>query len=100
MRVRNSLIARAVVVDPRAGPPPLLVRVPMLRTLLFAGAAFRKMMTVSRPVVCSDETSARESGKTWREWVFVGTQAVLHVIRPSRGKAVVADLFGAVQPAM
>ena len=30
--------------------------------------------------------------------VFVGTLAVLHVIRPSRGKAVVQTLFGAVQP--
>jgi transposase len=48
--------------------------------------------------VCSDETSARVSGKTWWEWVFIGTLAVLHIIRPSRGKAVVADLFGAIQP--
>ena len=32
------------------------------------------------------------------EWVFVGTLAVLHIIRPSRGKAVVRDLFGAIQP--
>jgi transposase len=30
--------------------------------------------------------------------VFIGTLAVLHIIRPSRGKAVVADLFGAIQP--
>jgi len=50
------------------------------------------------PVVCSDETSARVSGKTWWEWVFVGTFAVLHIIRPSRGKAVVNGLFGAIQP--
>ncbi len=49
-------------------------------------------------MVCSDETSARVSGKTWWEWVFVGTLAVLHVIRPSRGKAVVQGLFGAIQP--
>jgi transposase len=49
-------------------------------------------------VVCSDETSARVRGKTWWEWVFVGTLAVLHVIRPSRGKAVVQALFGATQP--
>ena len=54
-------------------------------------------MTAS-PVVCSDETSARVSGKTWWEWAFVGTLAVLHVIRPSRRKAVVQALFGAVQP--
>ena len=30
--------------------------------------------------------------------VFVGTLAVLHVIRPSRGKAVVQALFGTIQP--
>ena len=45
-------------------------------------------MTASN-VVCSDETSARVIGKTWWEWVFVTMLAVLHVIRPSRGKAVV-----------
>jgi transposase len=49
-------------------------------------------------VVCSDETSARVTGKTWWEWVFVGTLAVLHVIRPSRGKAVVQALFGEIRP--
>ena len=65
--------------------------------LLVAAAAIRETVTAS-PVVCSDETSARVSGKTWWEWVFVGTLAVLHVIRPSRGKAVVQTLFGAVQP--
>ena len=30
--------------------------------------------------------------------MFVGTLAELHVIRPSRGKAVVQDLFGAARP--
>jgi transposase len=65
--------------------------------LLAAAAAIEAAVTAS-PVVCSDETSARVSGKTWWEWVFVGTPAVLHVIRPSRGKAVVQDLFGAIQP--
>lgn len=65
--------------------------------LLAAAAAIRETVTAS-PVVCSDETSARVTGKTWWEWVFVGTLAVLHVIRPSRGKAVVQALFGAVQP--
>ena len=65
--------------------------------LLAAATAIRETVTAS-PVVCSDETSARVTGKTWWEWVFVGTLAVLHVIRPSRGKAVVQALFGAVQP--
>ena len=63
--------------------------------LLVAAAAIRETVTAS-PVVCSDETSARVTGKTWWEWVFVGTRAVLHVIRPSRGKAVVQALFGTI----
>src|ERR1700736_1564229 len=65
--------------------------------LLAAAAAIRETVTASR-VVCSDETSVRVSGKTWWEWVFVGTLAVLHIIRPSRGKAVAQNLFGAIQP--
>jgi transposase len=65
--------------------------------LLVAATAIRETVTAS-PVVCSDETSARVTGKTWWEWVFVGTLAVLHVIRPSRGKAVVQALFGTIQP--
>ena len=65
--------------------------------LLAAAAAIQATVTAS-PVVCSDETSARVSGKTWWEWVFIGTRAVLHLIRPSRGKAVVQGLFGAIQP--
>ena len=65
--------------------------------LMAAAAAIRDTVTASE-VVCSDETSARVSGKTWWEWVFVGTLAVLHIIRPSRGKAVVQDLVGAIQP--
>jgi transposase len=50
------------------------------------------------PVVCSDETSVRVKGKNWWEWVFIGTLAVPHVIQPSRGKAVVTALSGAMQP--
>jgi transposase len=65
--------------------------------LLIAATAIREMVTAS-DVVCSDETSARVTGKTWWEWVFVGTLAVLHIIRPSRGKVVVQELFGAIQP--
>ena len=67
--------------------------------LLAAAAAIRETVLAS-PVVCSDETSARVSGKNWWEWVFIGTLVVLHVIRPSRGKAVVQALFGAIRPAV
>lgn len=62
-----------------------------------AAAAIEKAVLAS-PVVCSDETSVRVKGKTWWEWVFIGTLAVLHTIQPSRGKAVVTDLFGAHRP--
>ena len=65
--------------------------------LLVAAATIRAMVLAS-PVVCSDETSARVKGKNWWEWVFIGTLAVLHVIHPSRGKAVVQALFGAIRP--
>jgi transposase len=67
--------------------------------LLAAAATIRETVMVS-DVVCCDETSARVTGATWWEWVFVGTLAVLHIIRPSRGKAVVQALFGAIQPAV
>jgi transposase len=68
------------------------------RPKLGAAAAAIQDAVIASPVVCSDETSARVAGKTWWEWVFIGTLAVLHVIRPSRGKAVPQALFGAVQP--
>ena len=50
------------------------------------------------PVVCCDETSARVGGKTWWEWAFVSKAAVLHLIRPSRGKAVPREVFGQLRP--
>jgi transposase len=73
--------------------------------LLAAAETIRDTVTASN-VVCSDETSARVIGKNWWEWVFPGsspgtaTLAVLHVIRPSRGKAVVQALFGEIRPAV
>jgi transposase len=65
--------------------------------LLAAASAIEKVVLRS-PVVCSDETSARVNRKNWWEWVFVTTVAVLHVIKPSRGKAVVTALFGELRP--
>ena len=70
------------------------------RTPLLAAAATIQDTVLASNVVCSDETSVRVKGKTWWEWVFVGTRSVLHVIRPSRGKAVVRTLFGAIRPAV
>ena len=68
------------------------------REPLLAAAATIRATVLASPVVCSDETSARVSGKNWWEWVFLGSLAVLHVIRPSRGKAVVQALFGEIRP--
>jgi transposase len=65
--------------------------------LLAATVAIEKVVLTSA-VVCSDETSVRVKGKNWWEWVFIGTRAALHVIKPSRGKAVVTGLFGDFQP--
>lgn len=45
-------------------------------------------------IVCSDETSVRVCGRNWWEWVFVTSLAVLHLIRPSRGKSVPREVFG------
>jgi transposase len=68
------------------------------RAPLLAAAATIQAVVLASPVVCSDETSARIKGKNWWEWVFVGTLAVLHIIRPSRSKAVVRTLFGEIRP--
>ena len=65
--------------------------------LVAAAAAIAVQVTASA-VVASDETSVRVAGKTWWEWVFVTAVCVLHVIRPSRGAAVVRALFGAQRP--
>ena len=77
-----------------------------------ATATIEKVVLAS-PVVCSDETSVRVKGKNWWEvrqtpdgtsvrfaarWVFVGRRAALHVIKPSRGKAVVEAVFGEIRP--
>ncbi len=65
--------------------------------LTAAAAAIAAQVTASA-VVASDETSVRVAGKTCWEWVFVKSVCVLHVIRPSRGAAVVRALFGAQRP--
>jgi transposase len=70
------------------------------REPLLAATATIQAVVLASPVVCSDETSARVKGKNWWEWVFVGTLAVLHIIRSSRGKALVTALFEETRPAV
>jgi len=41
----------------------------------------------------SDETSARVNGQNQWEWVFQNDQVCVHVIRPSRGKAVIDSVM-------
>jgi transposase len=61
-------------------------------------AAAIKERGLDSPVVCSDETSARVEGRNWWEGVFLGSDAVLHVIEPSRGKKVPKGIFGERRP--
>jgi transposase len=49
-------------------------------------------------LVCSDETSARINGQNQWEWVFQNEQVCLHVIRPSRGKAVIDETLAGHRP--
>jgi transposase len=42
---------------------------------LLAAAATIRATVLAGPVVCSDETSARVSGKNGWEWVFIGSLA-------------------------
>lgn len=49
-------------------------------------------------LICSDETSARVHGRNQWEWVFQNDQVAVHVIRPSRGRAVVAEVLAGHRP--
>lgn len=50
------------------------------------------------PVIASDETSARVSGKTHWQWTFLTSSAVYHTIAPTRGKAVPIAFLGDAKP--
>src|SRR4051812_17531819 len=51
-------------------------------------------------VVCSDETTVRVDGRTHWNWVFQNDEVVIHVVRPSRGRAVAAEVLGGHRPAI
>jgi transposase len=51
-------------------------------------------------VVCSDETTVRVDGRTHWDWVFQNDEVVIHVVRPSRGRAVAAEVLGGHRPAI
>lgn len=53
-----------------------------------------RQQVVQSPVVGSDETGARVDGQTWWQWVFASPSVIYHVIRASRGKDVIPEVFG------
>lgn len=57
-------------------------------------AAEIKEQVISSPVIKSDETSARVSGRNFWHWVFIGASAVYHQIVPRRNAKVIEDLMG------
>ena len=61
------------------------------------GAAILERLRCSR-LIASDETGARVNGRTEWEWVFQNEAVCLHVIRPSRARAVVAEVLAGHRP--
>src|SRR5215475_11369107 len=57
-------------------------------------AADIKQQVISSPVIKSDETSARVSGRNFWHWVFIGASTVYHQIVPRRNAKVIEDLMG------
>jgi transposase len=57
-------------------------------------AAEIKQQVIASPVIKSDETSARVSGRNFWHWVFIGASAVYHQIVPRRNAAVIKELMG------
>ncbi|MBV8870614.1 MAG: IS66 family transposase [Acetobacteraceae bacterium] len=62
-------------------------------------AAIRARRSRAR-VVCSDETGVRIDGLNCWNWVFQNDEVVLHVVRPSRGAGVVAEVMAGHRPAI
>ncbi len=51
-------------------------------------------------VIYSDETGVRIDGRGHWNWVFQNEDVVIHVMRPSRGAGVVAEVLGGHRPAL
>lgn len=67
--------------------PAFALQTSRIRKHLLAGTALQ-----------SDETSVRVGKRTFWTWVFHHGDSACFVIRPSRGKAVVAEFLGEVRP--
>ncbi len=51
-------------------------------------------------VIYSDETGVRIDGRGHWNWVFQNENVVIHIVRPSRGAGVVAEVLGGHRPAL
>ncbi len=63
------------------------------QTRLVAAADTIAAAVRARPVVGSDETSARVGGKTWWQWVLLSSMPIYHVIADSRSASVVTKFL-------
>jgi transposase len=61
-------------------------------------ASLIRARLLSSTILQSDETSVRVGKRTWWTWVFHHGEDCCFVIRPSRGKVVVAEFLGDVRP--
>ena len=61
-------------------------------------ASLIRARLLSSTILQSDETSVRVGKRTWWTWVFHHGDNCCFVIRPSRGKVVVAEFLGDVRP--
>ena len=52
------------------------------------------------PVVGCDETSARVAGKTWWQWVLLGSTAICHLVAETRAACVVTAFLDGARPAV
>jgi transposase len=68
------------------------------KTPLLAATAPIAAAVRSSSVVGSDETSARVAGKTWWQWVLLGSTAIYHVIADTRAASVVTTLLDGARP--
>jgi transposase len=65
---------------------------------LLAAAVPIAVAVRASPVVGCDETSARVAGKTWWQWVLLGSTAIYHVIADTRAASVVTTFLDGAQP--
>ncbi len=67
--------------------------------LLAATAPIAAAVRASSVVGC-DETSARVAGKTWWQWVLLGSTAICHLIAETRAASVVTAFLDGARPAV